>query len=75
MASTAPYFPRHAFSQSPDELNAVSIYFLDMPTAKHFTGPEVAVMLAAPAVLSYPSDGGVQVEKSQWKIGGGSSQK
>ncbi|HEV3435822.1 MAG TPA: hypothetical protein VG122_00590 [Gemmata sp.] len=30
----------------------------------HFTGPEVVALLDAPAILSYPTGGGVQIEKA-----------
>ena len=35
-----------------------------MSKPTHFTGPEVVTMLDAPAILTYPVGGGVQVEKA-----------
>jgi hypothetical protein len=58
------FFPDTYFSDSHDTLAAIPFYFPDMPTTKYYTGPEVAAMLAAPAVLSHPAEGDVQVEKS-----------
>jgi hypothetical protein len=60
----SPRFPDTIFFASPDTPNTIPIYSSDMPTSTHFTGPEVAAMLAASAVLSHPEDGGMQVEKS-----------
>ena|ERR1700722_8587214 len=58
------FFSDTFFSDSPDTLAAFPIYSLVMPTTENYTGSEVASMLAAPAVLSHPAEGGVQVEKS-----------
>jgi hypothetical protein len=35
-----------------------------MPTPTHFTGPEVLALLDSPAILTYPRDGGVRIEKA-----------
>jgi len=35
-----------------------------MRNPTHYSGPEVVALLDAPAILSYPANGGVHVEKA-----------